>query len=95
MFKKRRGIRLSYEKQGLICFICLDDPNQPQQIREKIDALFELLTSQKGVRSIVLRRRIAGEKISESRMYDLRKAFYEAWDDYDRKAREHAGKGAQ
>ncbi len=86
MFKKRRGIKLPYKKQGLIYFTCLDIRNQPQTTQEKIeslcediggeykDALYEVMTSERSVRSIALDR-----YVSESTLYALRKKFYEAW----------------
>lgn len=87
MFKKRRGIKVPYRQQGLIFFTCLTYREQPKRIREKIErlcretageeyfsALFELLTTERSVRSVAMER-----AVSESQLYKLRKAFYEAW----------------
>ena len=87
MFKKRRGIYMPYNKQGLIYFICMNAPDMPKEVQEKIrnlcveiagedhKALYEVLTNdQKTV------DRIAREHfISEKKLYLLRKDFYEAW----------------
>ena len=87
MFKKRRGIKVPYRQQGLIFFTCLTYREQPKCVREKIErlcretageeysaALFELLTTERSVRSVAVDR-----AVSESQLYKLRKAFYEAW----------------
>ena len=87
MFKKRRGIHLPYNKQGLIHFICVNIKDMPIEVRQKIEslcaeiagedykALFEVLTNdQKTV------DRIAREHfINEKKLYMMRKDFYEAW----------------
>ena len=36
MFKKRRGIRIPYEKQGLIYFNCVNYKDMPEDIQNKI-----------------------------------------------------------
>ncbi len=86
-FKKMRGIKLSYEKQGIIYFTCQNVREQPTEIKNKIKklcekvagadskALYLLLTSNKDtVQSIALKFFIA-----ERKLYQLRKVFYEAW----------------
>lgn len=87
MFKKRRGIHLPYNKQGLIHFICMNIKDMPIEVRQKIEslcveiagedhkALYEVLTNdQKTV------DRIAREHfINEKKLYIMRKDFYEAW----------------
>lgn len=87
MFKKRRGINVSYNKQGLIHFTCLDVKNQPEVIQRKVlnlcievagedyMALYEAMTSDElNITGIALKY-----YISEKKIYNYRKAFYEAW----------------
>lgn len=87
MFKKRRGIHIPYNKQGLIYFTCLDVKNQPEDIQQKIlnlcveiagedyKALYEVMTSDnKSILSISLEY-----FLSEKRLYRMRKEFYEKW----------------
>lgn len=87
MFKKKRGINIDYNKQGLIYFTCLDYKNQPERIQKKIlnlcidiaesdyKALYDVLTSSnKNILSISLEH-----YISEKKLYLLRKKFYESW----------------
>lgn len=87
MFKKRRGIRLSYNKQGLIYFTCMNIKDMPENIQQKVlnlcvevgqqdyRALYELLTNDnKSVLSI------SHEYfLNEKRLYKMRKEFYEKW----------------
>lgn len=87
MFKKRRGIHIPYNKQGLIYFTCMDVKNQPPEIQDKIlnlcmsvgeedwQALYELVTdSTQSVTALALKY-----FINEKRLYKLRKEFYESW----------------
>lgn len=87
MFKKRKGIKLPYNKQGLIYFTCLDYKNQPREIQDKIKrnceevggeeykkALFEFVTTDKSAVSISMKN-----YLSEGTLYVLRKKFYEKW----------------
>ena len=87
MFKKRRGIKVPYNKQGLIYFTCLDINNQPEEMQRKIlrlcievagedyQALYEAMTSDElNITGIALKH-----YISEKKIYNYRKAFYEAW----------------
>ena len=87
MFKKRRGICVPYEKQGLIYFNCVNYDDMPVEIQNKItnlckevgkeyaDVLFEVVTdSKKSIRSISIEHHM-----SESQLYLYRKRFYEAW----------------
>ena len=87
MFKKRRGIHVPYNKQGLIHFTCVNVKDMPEEIQQKIwdlcievggrhcRALYALMTdSNESVRSI------SGKFfISESQLYIYRKQFYEKW----------------
>lgn len=87
MFKKRRGIRIPYNKQGLIYFTCMNVKEMPEDVQQKIlnlcievgkedyKALYEVLTDDnKSVLSISLEY-----FLSEKRLYRLRKEFYEKW----------------
>ena len=86
MFKKKRGIKLHYNTQGLIFFICLDYKNQPQAMQKKIlnlcltiggenwQMLFNILTTSKSIITIA-----EEHHASESVLYRLRKKFYEGW----------------
>ncbi len=87
MFKKRRGIRLSYNKQGLIYFICVNENDMPKEVQQKIlnlcievgkedyKALYDVVTkSDKSVLSISLEHHL-----SEKALYRMRKDFYEKW----------------
>ncbi|MEN6421639.1 MAG: hypothetical protein ABFD76_06785 [Smithella sp.] len=86
MFKKMRGIRLSYIKQGLIYFTCRDYANQPLKTQQKINnlcmeiggeyyaALRDIVISEKSIRQIAIEH-----YIEERTLYRLRKQFYEKW----------------
>lgn len=87
MFKKRRGIKLSYNKQGLIYFTCMNYRDLPDDVTKKISdlcnevgkehalVLFEVMTnSSKSIRSLALEYHI-----SETQLYHYRKKFYEEW----------------
>ena len=87
MFKKRRGIKIPYNKQGLIYFTCVNHKDMPEHIEEKIKSLcdevgkeysqvlFKVVTdSTRSVRSLALEYHI-----SERQLYHYRKKFYESW----------------
>lgn len=87
MFKKRRGIHIPYNKQGLIYFTCMNYEDMPQDIQAKIrnlcwditmehcEALFKVLTdSDETIRSVSFKYHI-----SETQLYYYRKRFYESW----------------
>lgn len=87
MFKKRRGIHIPYNKQGLIYFTCVNHNEMPEDIQNKIidicnnvggeyaEALYEVVTnSSKSIRALSMEHHI-----SEMSLYRLRKKFYEAW----------------
>lgn len=93
MFRKLRGVDVDVVRQGLIFFTCLDYKRQPKKIRDKIDrlcdkcgggysaALKDLVTTppwEMGVTCCAMRHHV-----SESTLYRIRKAFYEAWDASD------------
>ena len=88
MFKKRKGINLPYNRQGLIYFTCMEYRHQPIEIQQKINnlcmevagedyrALWQALTTD--CKSIL---RIASDNnISEKKLYEYRKRFYEKWE---------------
>lgn len=87
MFKKRRGIKLPYNKQGLIYFTCVNYRDFPDEVLQKItrlcdeigkehsEALFEVMTnSSKSICALAM-----DYHISETQLYHYRKKFYEAW----------------
>ena len=85
-FRKLRGVRLSEEKQGLIRYTCLNYASRPKWEQEKIRhlcdehggqhsrALFEVMTTQKSITGIA-----RAYAVSDSVLYERRKAFYEGW----------------
>ena len=72
--------------QGFVCFSCLTYDAQPQRVKNKInnlcdkvggeyrDALFEFVTTEKTVTEIGLKY-----YVSETKLYNMRKKFYESW----------------
>lgn len=87
MFKKRRGIHIPYNKQGLIYFICINVDDMPEYIQKKIlnlcieigkedyKALYEVMTNEdKSILSISLEF-----YVNEKKLYRMRKEFYEKW----------------
>ena len=87
MFKKRRGIHLPYNKQGLIYFTCMNIQDMPYDVQDKIknlcqevgkeysEVLYKVVTdSNRSVRSLAIEY-----NISERNLYRYRKKFYEAW----------------
>lgn len=85
MFKKRRGIKLSYNKQGLIYFICMNIKDLPTEVQDKVlnlclviagedyQALYEVLTCDFRTVEAIARKHY----ISEKKLYGYRKEFYE------------------
>lgn len=87
MFKKFRGMRLSYNKQGLIYFTCVNVAEMPDEVKNKITnlcmevgkedykALYEVVTNNN--KSIL---QISREYfLNEKKLYKMRKEFYEKW----------------
>ena len=87
MFRKRRGIHIPYNKQGLIYFTCVNVKDMPIEVQQKIlnlcievgkedyKALYEVVTNdKKSILSISLEY-----FLNEKKLYRLRKEFYEKW----------------
>lgn len=87
MFKKRKGIHIPYNRQGLIYFICMNIKDMPDEVQQKIlnlcievgkedyRALYEVMTNdKKSILSISLEY-----FLNEKKLYRLRKEFYEKW----------------
>ena len=88
MFKKRRGIHIPYNKQGLIYFTCMNFKDMPEYIQQKItqlcndiggedyaEVLFAVVTdSNKSIKALSMEHHI-----SEMNLYRYREKFYEAW----------------
>ena len=85
-FKKLRGVKMPEEKQGLIRYTCLNFRDANDRTKKKIErlcdtcggayshALFEVMTTRRSITAIGL-----DHAVSESVLYRMRKAFYEAW----------------
>ena len=86
MFKKRRGIHIPYDKQGLIHFTCVNYKEMPEDVQIKIkrlcdevgkeysEVLFKVVTdSSKSIRALAMEHHI-----SETQLYHYRKKFYES-----------------
>ena len=88
MFRKLKGVKLSYERQGFVRFTCLTYHEQPTKVQNKIlnlciqsaeekyQALFELMTTRNTVVSVSLKH-----CISETTLYNVRQKFYHSWYD--------------
>ena len=89
MFRYKRGIDVSYEKQGYIHFCCRRFPELTAERQEAIwrlcreaggehaEALFEFVTTQDTATTICQRHFIA----SRTSLYRVVKKFYESWPD--------------
>lgn len=87
MFKKMRGIKLPYKRQGLIYFMCANYADMSFRVREKIDqvcieageeyyqALRDVLIGKKTVR-----RAAMDCPCSETTLYRKRNEFYLRFD---------------
>ncbi len=84
-FKKKREIHLSYEAQGLIYFLCLNNEILPRTVQKKFDTIIEDVG---GVYSDALRTLLYDERVSvlsvsmeyyigEKKLNALRRKFYE------------------
>lgn len=90
MFKKRRGIKISYNAQGLIYFKCMNIKELPEEEQQRIralcdeiageysGALFTILTDDtKNIHAVAMQH-----CTSESQLYRFRKKFYERYASY-------------
>lgn len=87
VFRKWKGVRLPYKKQGLIYFMCLNVQSLPSEIQSKIldmcvelagddcTALYEVLTCVEGNVKAVSKK----YGVAIKRLYALRRMFYENW----------------
>lgn len=85
LFKRKRSIRLSYYRQGLIYFLCANYSSLPKLYRDAIDricsetggdyrdALFAVLTEKERNTSSVSMQYF----VSNKRLFNLRARFYE------------------
>ncbi len=90
MFKRKKGIHLSYCEQGWIYFTCMNYKRLPKETKEKIDslcfavagsdnaALFEAVTNE----NKTLDRIASDHYISRKRLEMYRKEFYEKFAKY-------------
>lgn len=89
-FKKMRGIKLPYKRQGQIYFTLLNYDSQPAAVRKRIDGKIRGAAGGEAVYEAALRRLVLhdGETVkglslrygvSESQLYRLRKKLYESW----------------
>ena len=87
MFRKFKGMRISYKKQGLIYFTCLNVQEASDEVKNKITnlcmeigkedykALYEVVTNDS--KSIL---QISREYfLNEKKLYRMRKESYEKW----------------
>ena len=87
--KKIKSLKMSYAKQQSIYRTCRNYYKQNDAVQKKIRllvreaakdepedclALFAVLTTERSIRSIAL-----DHFMSERKLYDLRKKFYESW----------------
>lgn len=90
MFKKKRGINLTYKEQGYIYFLCQNLKEQPDSVKKQVTdlaknvagedykALLEVLANERqSVRGVSIKY-----YISEKRLYKYRKQFYERWNEF-------------
>ena len=88
MFKKRRGIKLPYNVQGLIYFTCMNIRSLPIEKQTRIlnlcyevagehgEALYTMLTDDtKNIHGVAMQY-----YISESQLYAYRRKFYEKFE---------------
>ena len=89
-FKKLRGIRLPYRKQGKIYFTLINYDDQPESIRNRIDRLIDDAADGDAVYCAALRKWLLHENVSSVQvstefpvsaqtLYRLRKKVYETW----------------
>ena len=85
MFKKRRGIKLPYNKQGLIYFACMNKDAMSEEDREKLKKICKETAGEEYAES--LHTLVTDDTLnvhgvearyntSSSRLYDRRRKFY-------------------
>lgn len=86
MFRKMRGSKLPYMRQGLIYFVCQNFRDMPPEVQQRIvnlclqcggqhyQALFEAVTTQRSMLKISM-----DHYIDESWLYQLRLRFFAHW----------------
>lgn len=88
MFKKKRGIKVAYNLQGLIYFTCVNYKNLGGDMQEYIKSLCMEVTKEhhKALFTFLTDDHYNGTGISakfalsETQLYYYRKRFYEKWD---------------
>ena len=87
-FKKRRGVKLSYDVQGLIYFTAKTYTRQPLKVQERIvrlceraggdnaEALFEFLTTHTPVQQILMRYHIGSQTTLDRAV----RRYFELWE---------------
>ena len=90
MFRRRKGIKMSYKKQGLIFFTLLNYDNLARDLKSRIDelcqeiggedseALFEVLTTDSDIKTVEAIAR--DHYTSEKKLYGLRAEFYKRFE---------------
>ncbi len=93
MFRKLRGVRLSYIEQGVIYFTCMNYKNLPETTKEKIRNLCKEVCAlceeaeiyEKALLEFVTNQYVGATGIvmkyyvSDKLLYKLRRKFYELW----------------
>ncbi len=94
MFRKLRGVKLSYIEQGVIYFTCMNYKNLSEPTREKIHNLCEEVCKvcgeeaelyEKALLEFVTNQYVGVTGIvmkyyvSDKLLYKLRRKFYESW----------------
>jgi len=86
VFKKMRGIKLPYVRQGLIYFTCRDYHNQPPNVQQKINNLCVEVAGEyyQALRDVLIFGRPVNEAAlkhfcGEATLWRYKKRFYERW----------------
>ena len=94
LFRELRGVRLSYEKQGLIYFTCMNYRKQSEEVKQKItDLCGEVCRTcgtdaelyYKALFELLTNPYMTAEGVvikyfvSDKQLYNLRRSFYEKW----------------
>lgn len=94
MFRKLRGVKLSYIEQGVIYFTCMNYKNLPETTKEKIRNLCKEVCAicrdeadiyEKALLEFVTNQYtgatgiVMQHHVSDKMLYRLRRKFYELW----------------